>query len=136
MKTIEDIAQQSASTIAGAWTTFANINWFKSKSRDDVERIKASGAEALSRLVPVAMSDTNQSKHIAGFLLSLYNGKRFHFDMSALQNVDHELVVDCITALMMNSLPGSEIHTYVELGDVTFEKLAKDWGFKDYSVVS
>lgn len=136
MKTIAEIMNHSNSLTDALWATYANINWFKSKSRDDVELIKASGADALSRLVPVAESDTNQSKHVAGFLLSIYNGKRFHFDMSALRYVDHELVVDCITVLMMNSLPGPEVHSYVEHGAVTFEKLAKDWGFKDYSVVS
>lgn len=134
MRSIEELLPQSDSMHSVIWAAFANINWFDSQSKSAVEQIKASGADALARLIPVAMRDTNQSKHIAEFLLGLYNGKRFHFDMSAFQHVDHELVLDCITVLMMNSLPGPEIHTYIEDGDVTFEKLAKDWGFKDHSI--
>jgi hypothetical protein len=119
--------------IVAVWTTFANISWLSSRVRDDVELIKANGAEALKRLMPVALRDTNQSKRVAGFLLNLYNGERFHFDMCFLGCLDHELFLDCITVLMMDFAPGPEIHDYFERGNIVFEQLAKDWGFKDYT---
>lgn len=119
--------------IVAVWTTFANISWLNSHVRDDAELIKANGAEALKRLMPVALRDTNQSKHVAGFLLNLYNGERFHFDMCFLRCLDHELFLDCITVLMMDFVPGPEIHDYFERGNKVFEQMAKDWGFKDYT---
>lgn len=119
--------------IVAVWTTFANIDWLTSESRDDVALIETNGADALSRLLPVALRDTNQSKHVAGFLLNLYNGERFHFDMCHLGSIDHELFLDCITVLMMDFSPGPEIHTYFENGNAVFEGIAEDWGFKDYT---
>ena len=119
--------------IVGVWKSFANINWLSSRMREDVACVQANGAEALLRLIPVALRDTNQSKHVAGFLLNLYNGERFHFDMCCLGCIDHELFLDCISVLMMNFVPGPEIHTYFEHGNKVFERLASDWGFKDYS---
>lgn len=119
--------------IVEAWKTFAHIDWLTSKSRGDVELIVAHGSDALKRLVPVALRDTNQSRHIAGFLLNLYNGERFHFDLCHLGSIDHALFLDCITVLMMNVVPGPEIHEYFEHGNKVFEGIAKDHGFKDYT---
>lgn len=119
--------------IVEAWKTFANIDWLTSKSRDDVELVKANGADALKRLMPVALRDTNQSRHVAGFLLNLYNGERFHFDLSDLGSIDHALFLDCITVLMMNVVPGPEIHEYFEHGNKLFEGIARDHGLRDYT---
>lgn len=119
--------------IVSAWTTFANIDWFTSERKVDFELIRANGADALKRLMPAALRDTNQSRHVAGFLLNLYNGERFHFDLCQLESIDHQLFLDCITVLMLNVVPGPEIHEYFEHGNKVFEGIAKDHGFKDYT---
>ncbi|BDT72787.1 hypothetical protein os4_23320 [Comamonadaceae bacterium OS-4] len=119
--------------IVSAWTTFANIDWLTSKNKDDFELIRANGAEALKRLMPVALRDTNQSRHVAGFLLSLYNWERFHFDLCDLRCIDHFLFLDCITVLMMNVVPGPEIHEYFEHGNKVFEGIAKAHKLRDYT---
>lgn len=125
------IFERDLPAIVATWTTFANIDWLTSKSRDDVELIRANGAQALKRLMPVALRDTNQSKHIAKFLLSLYDWNRFRFDMNDLGCIDHEIFIDCINVLMMNVVPGPEIHEYFEHGNRVFEGMARDWGLKD-----
>lgn len=125
-------ARRDLPSIANVWTTFSKIKWFESR-RDDFELIRANGAEALRRLMPVALRDTNQSTHVAGFLLNLYNGERFHFDLDELGSIDHVLILDCISVLMMNVVPGPEIHEYFENGNRVFEGLAKNHGFIDYT---
>lgn len=114
------------------WEKFANINWLNSSCREDVHSIRIEGAVALSHLLPVALNNTNQSPKVAGFLLNLYNGSRFPFDMTMLRGLDHELFIDCLTVLMMDSTHGREIHNYVEKGQEVWERMAKDWGYTDH----
>jgi len=86
--------------------------------------IRQRGKAALFRLLPVAMSDTGQSSVVARFLLGLYNGRRFPFDMTELRRLDRGLIVDCLAVLEMDWLPEMEVHQYFESGSVLFEEMA------------
>ncbi len=89
--------------------------------------IRKDGEAALRRLMPVAQGDTGQSGVIARFLLGLYNGKRFPFNLNDIRRLDRELMEDCLLVLRMDSSPEKEVHRYFENGGELFEKMASDW---------
>jgi hypothetical protein len=99
----------------------------------ELPAIRLEGEGALRRLLPVAQRDTGQSMVIARFLLNLYNGERFPFDMTDLRRLDYELFDDCMAVLKMDFQPQKEVHLYFESGGALWEALAKEWGFKDYA---
>lgn len=109
----------------------------KARERDariaELPAIRLEGEAALRRLLPIAQRDTGQSSVVARFLLNLYNGDRFPFDMTDLRRLDYELFDDCIAVLKMDSQPEKEVHRYFEDGGAQWEALAKDWGFKDFA---
>jgi hypothetical protein len=98
----------------------------------ELPAIRREGERALHRLLPVAQRDTGQSMVIARFLLNLYNGERFPFDMTDLRRLDHKLFNDCMAVLKMDFQPQKEVHLYFENGGALWEALAKEWGFTDY----
>lgn len=99
----------------------------------ELPAIRLDGEAALRRLLPIAQRDTGQSSVVARFLLNLYNGERFPFDMTDLRRLDYELFDDCMAVLKMDFQPEKEVHRYFEDGGKKWEALAKDWGFKDYA---
>lgn len=98
--------------------------------------IRAEGEAALRRLLPIAQSDTGQSGVIARFLLNLYNGNRFPFDMTDFRRLDSAVFDDCLAVLKMDAQPAKEVHNYFEHGGKIWEQLAKDWGFKDFQGIN
>lgn len=94
--------------------------------------IETRGVAALRRLYLVACRDSGQCRYIARFLLGLYNGMRFPFDLTDLRAIDTELFDDCMAVLNMDArLTRQEVHTYFEDGGAKFERLAKLWGVED-----
>jgi hypothetical protein len=98
-------------------------------------QIQADGIEALKRLLPIARGDTGQSGVIARFLLNLYNGNRFPFDMTDFRRLDYELFDDCVAVLKMDFQPRQEVHAYFTNGSAIWEQMAKDWNIKDFQGV-
>ncbi len=96
--------------------------------------IEQEGKTALMRLFTIAQGDSGQCRHVVAFLLGLYNGSRFKFDLTDFRAVDGEIFDDFIAVLKMDSQPQQEIHTYFVDGGTRFEQLAKDWGLKDHLV--
>lgn len=74
---------------------------------------------------------TGQSGVVAKFLLGLYNGPRFPFDMTQLRRLDHALFLDCLSVLMMDSNREKEVHEYFERGGEIWEQMADDWGLSE-----
>lgn len=101
------------------------------KLRAERREIEAKGREALGRLMKVAMRDTGQSRKIASFLLSCYNGQRFPFDLTDFRGLDFSLFADCLTVLKMDYQPAQEVHVYFDHGGELFERLARDHGITD-----
>lgn len=91
-----------------------------------------SGEVALERLLAVAQQSTGQSKVVARFLMSLYNGDRFPFDLTDFRSLDTELFKDCLTVLAMDYQPKREVHMYFNGGGHIWEAMAAEWGFKDH----
>lgn len=89
------------------------------------------GIEALVRLVNIARGDSGQCRHIAVFLLSLYNGDRFKCDLTNFRCIDKSIFDDCMAVLKMDRTPTQEVHMYFENGGEIWEQLARDWCVPD-----
>ena len=90
------------------------------------------GTEALKRLMVVAQRDHGASRRVAAFLLGLYNGQRFPFDLTELRGLDHVLFEDCMVALRMDARACKrEVHCYFDNGGALFEQLAARWCLLD-----
>lgn len=101
--------------------------------RRAIKQTQDAGIPALTRLFEVARRDYGQSRHIAAFLLGLYNGRRFPFDLTDLRCIDKDLFDDCMRVLAMDRTPQMEVHCYFEDGGQKFEDLAKFHGIKNAS---
>lgn len=100
-------------------------------------QISFDGENALNRIFVIAQKDSGQSYILAGFLLGLYDGARFKFDMTRFRSLDTDIFDDCVAVLKMDSRPQIEVHKYFENGQEKFENLARDkeivgadWPFK------
>lgn len=94
------------------------------------------GVEALKRLYKVACGDSGQCRFIARFLLGLYNGDRFPFDLTDLRAIDEALYEDCVRVLNMDArMSRREVHAYFEGGSRKWEALAHDWRVVDMRLV-
>lgn len=94
-------------------------------------QVDQEGREALKRLFAVAQGNSGQCRYVAAFLLGLYNGNRFPFDLTNFRAIDGALFDDCVAVMKMDSQPRQEVHRYFEEGGKKFEQLAKDWGLED-----
>jgi hypothetical protein len=90
------------------------------------------GVAALQRLYKVACGDSGQCRFIARFLLGLYNGTRFPFDLTNFRAIDDGLFDDCMRVLQMDArVTRREVHTYFENGSKKWEALADSWRVLD-----
>ena len=80
--------------------------------------------DALLRLYKIAHSDTGQSTRVRRFLLGLYNGPEFPFDLTELRTLDRAIWDDCIIVLRLDRHPAKEIHEYLPEGRETFKRWA------------
>jgi len=87
----------------------------------------ATGVPALERLMEIAERNASgQARYISLFLLGLYNGPRFPFDLTNLRAIDGSLQDDCLAVLEMDAKAClQEVHEYFTNGDIRFEKFAK-----------
>lgn len=87
------------------------------------------GVPALHRLVDVAKRDTGQAETVRAFLLGLYNGYNFPFDLTSLRSIDKDLFDDCMSVLAMDArATKKEIYLYINQPDPdTGSKLFKQW---------
>lgn len=97
------------------------------KTRMEKEEQHAKGIPALQRLLPIAQGHSGQCRIVANFLLSLYNGNRFKFDLTDFRSLDIAIFIDCIAVLWMDYRPKQEVHSYFKNGDKIWEDLAKKW---------
>ena len=94
----------------------------------DSERKAATdaGIPALLRLVKVADRDTGQAATVRKFLLGLYNGYRFPFNLVKLRSLDKALFDDCMAVLTLDArVTAKEVHLYIDNGGKCFERWAK-----------
>lgn len=99
-------------------------------------KIEESGFEALQRLYEIACRDTGQARKVAAFLLGLYNGDRFPFDLTDLRGLDDDLFEDCMAVLRMDArLTRQEVHNYFDRGGQKFEALVTNWHMADHRLM-
>lgn len=90
--------------------------------------VQASGLPALCRLVIVAQRNSGQSGVVARFLLGLYDGRTYPFNLTELRGLDQELHSDCMAVLIMDWSPEREVHEMIEGGHHIFQSLIAQWG--------
>lgn len=93
------------------------------------------GEAALRRLMPIAQGHSGQCRFVARFLLGLYNGTRFPFDLTDMRCVDGEILDDFLDVLRMDFNLVQEVHMYFQDGNAIFEELARDYGVVDRTKV-
>jgi hypothetical protein len=75
------------------------------------EQLEADGAIALARLIRIGKGDSGQTRHVRRFLIGLYNGQTFPFDLTDLRCVDRAIQEDALAVLAMDiDGPSVEIH--------------------------
>ena len=91
----------------------------------EIEETTNAGIPALHRLVAIAKGDTGQCSRVRLFLLGLYNGHRFPFDLTQLRGLDKPIFDDCMAVLTMDArATQQEVHQYIENGSELFERWA------------
>ncbi|MDZ5459279.1 DUF1949 domain-containing protein [Azohydromonas lata] len=101
--------------------------------RDGLEDV---GVQALQRLFKIAKGNSGQCGRVARFLLGLYNGWRFPFDLTLLRGVDEATFEDCVRVLRMDAmLARREVHEHLANGGPEFEKLAETWRMQDVELL-
>ena len=83
--------------------------------------------EAAHRLWEIANGFSGQCKVVAQFLLGIYNGREYPFDLTNFRGLDAKIFMDCVTVLAMDYNPEKEIHEQLGKTDSEFERLAKKW---------
>ena len=78
------------------------------------------GVSALLRLVAAARQPTGQGHRLRRFLLGLYNGPEWPFDLTDLRNLDRDLQQDVLAVLQLDWHGGREVHKYIEDGNRLF----------------
>ncbi len=81
------------------------------------------GLDALQRLAEVSRDDTGQSQTIGLFLLGLYNGHAYPFNLVSLRGLDVALHDDCMAVLRLDYEPKQEVHEYLTDGYELFKQL-------------
>jgi hypothetical protein len=83
---------------------------------------------ALQRLWRIAHGDTGQCKVVAKFLLGLFNGQVYPFDLTDFRGLDQSLFQDCLTVLALDRRGPAEIHVLLDVTGEEFLRLAQAWG--------
>lgn len=94
----------------------------------DLDRQSATeaGIPALIRLADVADRDTGQAGTVRAFLLGLYNGYTFPFNLVTLRGLDKSLFDDCMAVLTLDArATAKEVHQYLDDGDASFQRWAQ-----------
>lgn len=84
-------------------------------------------AEAVHRLMPIAMADTSGSRAAAQVLLSAYNGYEFHLDVTDLALLDPRHLACALTVIKGRATLNREPHRVIPGGDEQFLRLWEQW---------
>ena len=84
--------------------------------------------EAGYRLWSMAQKDTHQGRHVAHFLLGLYNGQLFPFDLTRLRGLDRQPLDDCMAVLCHCSTYSRLIQKFLDVPNAEFDALAIELG--------
>ena len=127
------LAKQNPESTTGVAEVVTTWERERRERQSQLSAVRLKGEAALRRLLPVAQRDTGQSGVVARFLLNLYNGDRFPFDLTDLRRLDYALFDDCMAVLRMDFQLIKEVHRYFDNGGAIWEAMAERFGFKDYA---
>lgn len=85
------------------------------------------GTRALNRLIPTALSHTAQGQVVGRFLLGLYDGAEYRFELPQLYHLGLRRFEDCLRVLNMDYAPEVEVHERVEGGGDIWRQLIGQW---------
>lgn len=86
------------------------------------------GVQSLQALIKVAQGGSGQSLIIATFLVCLYNGNVYRFDLTDFRSLDTALFDHCMRVLRMDArFCEREIHKYFQNGSELFQELIHSW---------
>jgi len=96
-------------------------------------QIEEAGFDALHRLYAMTRDPGEEHAGVAArFLLGLYNGARFPFDLTDLRLLSAEQFADAVSVLVMDArVTRQEVHTYFADGSRKFEDLVADFRVVD-----
>ncbi|SFP27732.1 hypothetical protein [Pseudomonas sp. NFPP28] len=86
-----------------------------------------SGTQALNRLIPIALSRTPAGNTVGHFLLGLYDGATFRFNLKHLHGLALSEFEDCIRVLEMDYMPEVEVHQRIDQGESVWKELMEVW---------
>lgn len=89
----------------------------------DRQQAHSVGRPALERLATVARRDSGQARTVGRFLLALYNGHSYPFDLTLLRGLYLTLFNDCMAVLHLDYHPDREVHEYLTDGTALFTQL-------------
>ena len=97
------------------------------------QQVEERGFEALQRLYLLATDFHHDHGIVAArFLLGLYNGYRFPFDLTDMRLFEPASFQDAMAVLVMDGrLTRKEVHNYFADGGKKFERLVQDWNITD-----
>lgn len=87
--------------------------------------------DALRRLWRIANGNSGQCRTVAAFLLGLFNGTDYPFDLTSLRGLDTEIFQDCLQVLVMDYSPRAEVHVLLGVPSRGFHALAVAWRLTD-----
>ncbi|MBZ9559031.1 MULTISPECIES: hypothetical protein [unclassified Modicisalibacter] len=79
--------------------------------------------QALKHLISAARGHSGQSHHLRRFLLGIYNGYDWPFELHRLRALDSGLAHDALVVLTEATFGSSEIHHWISNGDAVFLEL-------------
>lgn len=85
------------------------------------------GTQALNRLIPIALSRTATGETVGRFLLGLYDGATFRFNLKHLNQLGAQVFEDCLHVLEMDYMPEVEVHERVPEGEHVWRELQDLW---------
>lgn len=83
--------------------------------------------DAVESLLPIAMGDTGGSRAAAQLLLSIYNGYKYHMDLTDLCVLDLSLLEKAFIVLRGRVMLAMEPHSIIENGAARFLELEELW---------
>lgn len=91
------------------------------------EQLEEHGTAALARLICIGKGDSGQTRHVRRFLIGLYNGSTFPFDLTDLRCVDRAIQDDALAVLAMD-IDGPSVEIHCRAGaDIVAQWAADAW---------
>lgn len=84
-------------------------------------------SEAVSFPIDLAMDDTSASRAAAQILLSTYNGKSYHMDLTDLCVLDLKYVEQALIVLRGRVMHSKEPQEMIDYGQTKFSELERQW---------